>query len=89
MQVVKIAIAAVSLAAFGCASNVEKHFGEAQTEVTQRMIANPEAGNVPDDGIIEFEGETVESVMANYRKAQTKTKSEILPQSMILTSKKK
>jgi hypothetical protein len=89
MQWVKIGMCVTALAAFGCASNVEKHFGESYHAVTEQMIANPEAGQQPDDGVTVLEGETVENVMEQYRKGQTRTKSQTLPSSMITTGGKK
>ena len=86
MQWVKIGMCVTALAAFGCASNVEKHFGESYHAVTEQMVANPEAGQEQHDGVIELEGETVENVMTQYRKGQTKAKSETLPSSIVIST---
>ena len=66
-----IAIAALSsLSCLGCASAVQEHWGEAFEANKAAMIANPDAGQEPDDGITDFEGTTVETVMEQYRKDQ-------------------
>jgi len=68
----------------GCASNVEKHFGEAYAENNAAMIADPEAGHVVDDGITDLEGTTVETVMETYRKGQSQQKSKNVPTSVLI-----
>ena len=39
----------------GCASksNLEEHFGEAKASVNQAQIANPDAGQHDDDGVVD------------------------------------
>ena len=86
MQWLNIGMCVAALVAFGCASNVGKHFGESYHSVTEEMIANPDAGLQPDDGVIELEGETVENVMTRYRKGQTRTMPQALPTSILMTS---
>ena len=86
MYWIKTGLFVVGLAALcGCETNSEKHFGEAHRAVTAQMIANPDAGKQPADGVSELEGETVENVMTQYRKGQTEVKSDALPSAMIGT----
>jgi len=75
MRVLKIVIGIAALCCVGCASNVVKHWGEAYEANTTAMIANPDAGQEPDDGVMDLEGTTVETVMEQYRKEQTQTRS--------------
>ena len=48
------------------------------------MIANPEAGTLPDDGVTEIEGATVEGTLDRYRTRQDNKPSTSLPQSILL-----
>jgi hypothetical protein len=57
---------------FGCASAVDEHWGESYASLTEQMIIDPEAGAVPDDGVSELQGTTVEGVMSRYRREQEK-----------------
>jgi type IV pilus biogenesis protein CpaD/CtpE len=75
MRVLKIAICIAALCGVGCASNVKKHWGEAYEANTTAMIANPDAGQEPDDGVSDLEGTTVETVMEQYRKEQTQSRA--------------
>ena len=87
MTFLKIALGISVLFAFGCESNyLEKHFGETFQETTRQMVANPDAGKQPDDGITELEGETVENVMSQYRRGQTIQKSDSMPNSIVISS---
>jgi len=81
-----IALAALSsLSCLGCASAVQEHWGEAFEANKTAMIANPDAGQEPDDGVTDFEGTTVETVMEQYRKDQTKTRSKkAIPTSILI-----
>ena len=80
-----MAIAAlVCICGTGCASNVEKHWGEAYAENNAAMIANPQAGQMEDDGITDLEGVTVEHVIEQYRKGQQQPKSRDIPTSILI-----
>jgi hypothetical protein len=72
--------------AIGCASNVEKHWGEAYAENNAAMIADPDAGQSEDDGISDLEGVTVENVIEQYRKGQRQPKSREVPTSILIQS---
>jgi len=84
MRTLTIAIGALGLMLAGCASEVSKHWGEAYLANTSEMIANPEAGYEPDDGMVDFEGGTVETVMERYRKEQTQSRSKQIPTSILI-----
>ena len=76
----------------GCESPVEEHYGEAFHANNQRMIADPNAGQEPTDGITAFEGSTVETTLVRYRRQQEKAPSKVLPNSILqqaLSSKAK
>jgi type IV pilus biogenesis protein CpaD/CtpE len=72
--------------AIGCASNVEKHWGEAYAENNAAMIADPEAGQSEDDGVSDLEGVTVEHVIEQYRKGQQQPTSRKVPTSILIQS---
>lgn len=83
-----VGLSTFALAMLGCQSpgNVEKHFGEAQREIHQAQIANPEAGQHPDTGEIDLDGEVVENIMGRYRKAQKQTPKKTAPAGMVGTA---
>lgn len=81
------AIAALAcICSTGCASNVEKHWGEAYAENNAAMVADPDAGQAEDDGISDLEGVTVEHVIEQYRKGQRQQKSTDIPTSILIQS---
>jgi type IV pilus biogenesis protein CpaD/CtpE len=81
------AIAALTcIFTIGCASNVEKHWGEAYAENNAAMVADPDAGQLEDDGISDLEGVTVEHVIEQYRKGQRQHKSRDVPTSILIQS---
>ncbi|HEY5658575.1 MAG TPA: hypothetical protein VIY27_12375 [Myxococcota bacterium] len=84
MRSLTIAIGILSLFAAGCASEVSKHWGEAYQQNKAAMIANPEAGTEPDEGVVDFEGGTVETVMERYRKEQTQSRDQKMPTSILI-----
>ena len=78
-------IAALSfVCTVGCASHVEKHWGEAYAENTAAMIVDPDAGQLQDDGVSDLEGVTVEKVIEQYRKGQEQPKSRSIPTSILI-----
>jgi hypothetical protein len=74
------------LGLLGCESTpiLDKHYGDATRANKERMIANPEAGMEPNDGVIEIEGATVENSLKRYRREQTQAPKRNLPQSILL-----
>jgi type IV pilus biogenesis protein CpaD/CtpE len=88
MRILRLLVGMMACGCFvtgvGCASNVEKHFGEAYAENNAAMIADPEAGHVIDDGVSDLEGTTVEHVMETYRKGQKQQKSKNIPTSVLI-----
>ena len=60
-------------------SAVSDHWGEAFHANNERMIANPEAGEQPADGVTAFEGTTVENALKQYRREQSKPASYTAP----------
>lgn len=75
--------ALVLLFSVGCASHVAERMGDAHEANRQSMIANADAGMEPTDGVVEFEGSTVENTMSRYRKTQSKQPSKTLPSSIL------
>jgi hypothetical protein len=73
----------VAALGLGCASNVEKHWGESVASVNEKMIADPEAGKAPDDGVSELEGVTVEGALTRYRKEQVAPAKKNLEKSIL------
>jgi hypothetical protein len=74
----------IALVGLGCVSSeVGQHHGESFTSLNEQMIANPHAGEQPDDGVSSLEGKTVEDVLTRYRKGQVETTPDGLPPSMI------
>jgi type IV pilus biogenesis protein CpaD/CtpE len=65
-------------------SRVDDHFGDAYRANKQRMVANPEAGMEPDDGMTDFEGTTVEGTLERYRREQTRSQKKDLPTSILI-----
>jgi hypothetical protein len=65
---------------------VEKHWGEAYAENNAAMIADPDAGQLQDDGISDLEGVTVENIIEQYRKGQEQPKSKTIPTSIVFQS---
>ena len=78
--------AALAAAGIGCetTSHIDETFGLATKTYKEKMIANPEAGTTPDDGVIEIEGTTVEQSLKRYRTKQTRTPTTTaLPRSIL------
>jgi hypothetical protein len=75
-----------AICSLGCASNTERHWGEAYAENNASMIADHEAGQAADDGISDLEGVTVEHVVEQYRKGQEQPKSDEVPTSILIQS---
>ena len=65
-------------------SAVDEHFGEAHAANKTRMIANPEAGVEPDDGVTDLEGVTVEGTLERYRREQRSSQRKVMPTSILL-----
>jgi predicted metal-dependent hydrolase len=65
-------------------SRVDDHRGEAFAANKKRMIANPEAGMEPNDGVNEIEGVTVEGSLERYRRQQQQTPKQDLPASILI-----
>jgi len=65
-------------------SRVDDHRGEAFAAAKQRMIANPEAGTEPNDGVNDIEGVTVEGSLERYRREQTRSQGKDLPTSILI-----
>jgi hypothetical protein len=61
----------------GCESPspVSEHWGDAYHANNERMVANPDAGEEPADGVTAFEGTTVENALKQYRREQAKPTS--------------
>ena len=79
-------VAALAAAGVGCetTSHIDETFGLATKTNNEKMIANPEAGTTPDDGVIEIEGATVETSLKRYRTKQTRTpNTTALPRSIL------
>ena len=69
----------------GCKTEggVEEHFGESWHANKTLQIVNPDAGKEPNNGSIDFEGNTVETVLGRYRRGQVQTQSKNLPSSIL------
>jgi hypothetical protein len=68
----------------GCTtSRVADHMGEALHANNTQMIVDANASQKESDGVVEFEGTTVENTMHRYRRTQTKTQVKVLPGSML------
>jgi hypothetical protein len=69
----------------GCKTEggVEEHFGESWHANKTLQIANPDAGKEPNNGSIDFEGNTVETVLGRYRRGQDQSPSKNLPDSIL------
>jgi hypothetical protein len=65
-------------------SRVDDHFGEAYAANKERMIANPEAGTEPNDGVTDLEGVTVEGTLERYRRQQTQSQGKDFPTSILI-----
>ena len=83
----KILFCTVSLSlcfGLGCTLNhVAEHAGDAVAANNASMIADPNAGREVTDGVVQFEGSTVEGTMSRYRKTQQKAASQGLPGSIL------
>ena len=69
----------------GCKTEggVAEHFGESWHANKTLQIVNPDAGKGPDNGTVDFEGNTVETVLGRYRRGQVQTQSKSLPSSIL------
>jgi hypothetical protein len=69
----------------GCRTDggVAAHYGDAFYANSELMVANPDAGKEEQTGSIDFEGNTVETLMNRYRRGQTKTQTTNLPTSIL------
>jgi hypothetical protein len=68
----------------GCTgSRVADHMGEALHANNTQMIVDANASQRESDGVVEFEGTTVEGTMHRYRRTQKKAPSKVLPGSML------
>jgi len=65
-------------------TRVDEHFGDAFRANKQLMVANPEAGKAPSDGINEIEGVTIEGTLERYREAQTQSRDSNFPTSILI-----
>lgn len=79
-----VAVSALTWAACSSTPILDEHHGRALASNTDKMIANPEAGTLPDDGVTEIEGATVEGTLDRYRTRQDNKPSTSLPQSILL-----
>jgi len=82
---IAIGLSAFALSLTGCMSPgaVEEHYGEAFVSIHEQQTANPDAGQHPDDGQIDLDGEVVENIMGRYRKAQTEAPQKAAPTAMV------
>ena len=79
-------VGAAILFSLGCEtppSRVTENFGKAYESNNSAMLANPDAGQDPADGVTLFEGVTVENALRQYRREQVKPVSKSLPSSIL------
>ena len=88
MTVSKCAICVAGLilaSSLGCKSDggIAEHYGDAFYANSERMVANPDAGKEDGTGAVDFEGNTVETVLTRYRRGQVEAQTTNLPTSIL------